>query len=354
MAQRFLIEKTEVLLAATMSEKQKTHLINGIDFVDFKPTPDFVDDIHLILEYRTNDVFGEHKAPRANRYILHSDSNNPMLMSLELLKPSAMKGDLFVVSGLQMMDNFPFATPSLRSERLNAVKKQMTSLDKETLTHFEMASFVEIELLNDLAKYILPYSNSLGCNEQEIDNLVHVLETGRISLVANSNPRVATTLDQMRRVFKIVNRNYFAQKEKDTDARMLTRIHIHTLAFQLVLNVKDSKWKNIKSSAAKSSLVAHRHVCQAGYVNPENAILILDDSFSTSAEESNETDVRPKRIDIKKASPGISCWMETLGVDLKNTVEIKICIAPNLVCRNAKKTVGAGDNISASGLAVQL
>lgn len=360
MGTRFLIEKTEVLLAATMSNKQRTHLISGIDLVNFVPTNDFVDDIHLILEYKTGDEFGIFKAPRANRYIIHSDSNNPQIMSLELLDPNAVKGDLFVVSGLQMLDNFPFATATLRSERLEAVRKQMTSIHKDTLTHFEMASFVEIELLNDLAKYVLPYSNSIGCNEQEIDNLVSVLETGKVSLVANSNPRVATSLDQMRKVFKILNRNYFANEKSNKDVRMLSRIHIHTLAYQLILNVKDSKWKNIKGATAKSSLVAHRHVCQTDYVNPDNSILILDDSFATSAEEndsSNEKtdgDVRPKRIDIKKTSPGISCWVETLRVDSSNSVEVKICVAPNLVCREAKKTVGAGDNISASGLAMQI
>lgn len=354
MGTRFLMEKTEVLLAATMSDKQKSHLINGIDLVDFKPTDDFVDDIHLIFEYKTGDVFGEQIASRANRYILHSDNNNPIIKSLELLNANAFKPDLFVVSGLQMLDNYPFESPSIRSERLEKVRKQMTDLDKNTLTHFEMASFVEIELLNDLFKYVLPYSNSLGCNEQEIDNLMHVLESGKISLVANSNPRVAATLDQMRKVFKFLNLNYFMNRDQDEDLRMLSRIHIHTLAFQLILNVKDSKWKNIRNAAAKSSLVAHRHVCQTDYVNPESAMLILDDSFATSTDSNETEDIRPKRIEIKKSNPGMSCWVETISVNAEHKVEVKICVAPVLVCKVAKKTVGAGDNISATGLAMQL
>lgn len=69
MGTRFLMEQMEVLLAATMSEKQKMHLINGFDFVDFKPSADYIDDIHLILEYKTGDKFGEHTAIRANRYL---------------------------------------------------------------------------------------------------------------------------------------------------------------------------------------------------------------------------------------------------------------------------------------------
>lgn len=67
MGSRFLMEQMEVLLAATMSEKQKSHLINGFDMIKFEPEEDYIDDIHLILEYKTGDKFGELTATRANR-----------------------------------------------------------------------------------------------------------------------------------------------------------------------------------------------------------------------------------------------------------------------------------------------
>lgn len=279
-----------------------------------------------------------------------------MIRSLDLLDVNSYKPNLFVVSGLHMLDNYPFSPPSLRTERVMKVMQQMIGAEKSTLIHFEMASFVQLELFNEMEKFILPYTDSIGCNEQEIDNLLNVLEKGKISLSADANPRVATTLDQVRKVFKILNKNYFANRESDKNERMLSRIHIHTLAFQLILNVKDSKWKNIRSAAAHSSLVAHRHVCQTYYVNPESSMLILDDSFATSVTDNNETEdgsTRPIRIDIKKNKP-VSCWMEKIAVDEKNMVDVKFCVAPNLVCKDAKKTVGAGDNISASGLAAQL
>jgi len=38
----------------------------------------------------------------------------------------------------------------------------------------------------------------------------------------------------------------------------------------------------------------------------------------------------------------------------RQRLEVEICVAPVLVCREARKTAGAGDNISASGLAAQL
>lgn len=353
MGTRFHLEGAKVLIASTMSNKQRTHLMSGIEVTEFEPADDFFDDIHLILEYKTGDQFGEHKAPRANRYIIHSDSNNPMIKSLELLNVNQHKPNLFVVAGLQMLDNFTFKSPSIRSERLQRVRNQMTSADPTTLVHFEMASFVEIELLNDLLKYVIPYTDSLGMNEQEVDNLVHVLETGKISLSADSNPRVATTLDQMRKIIRILNRNYFDNRRSDNNMRLVSRIHVHTLAFQLLLNVKESKWRNIKNAAAKSSLTAHRHVCQTSYVNPESAQLILDDSFSTSIETTIIGDERPKRIDIKLENP-VPCWNETIRINGNNKLDVEICISPVLVCKEARKTVGAGDNISAAGLVLQI
>lgn len=353
MGTRFHLEGAQVLIASTMSKKQRTHLPDGVDVTEFNPSEDFVDDIHLILEYKTGDRFGEHEAPRANRYILHSDANNPMVTSLELLNVNAYKPQLFVVSGLQMLDNFPFKPPTVRSERLHSVKQQMTHVDPSTLIHFEMASFVEIELIEALLTNVVPFADSLGMNEQEVDNLVHVLETGRISLFADSNPRVATTLDQMRKIFKILNRNFFSKRGGDGDVRMLSRIHIHTLAFQLLVNVKNSKWRNIKNAAAKSSLTAHRHVCQTSYVNPESALLILDDSFSTSADtQQTEGDARPKRVEFKLTDPA-PCWNETIRIDA-HQLDVEICVSPVLVCREARKTVGAGDNISAAGLVLQI
>lgn len=353
MGMRFNSEGANVLIASQMSKKQLSHLNKNIHVTKFNPSDDFVDDIHLILEYKTGDGFGGSIAPRANRYIVHSDANNPMISSLELLNVNQFNPDLFVVSGLQMLDNFPFKSNEIRRERLQAVQRQMTSAKATTLIHFEFASFVEIELFNELLVNVLPYTDSLGMNEQEVDNLINVLETGKISLAADSNPRVASTLDQMRRVFKILNRDYFAKKSTNKHLRMITRIHIHTLAFQLILNVKKSPWKNIKHAAAKSSLTAHRHVCQTTYVNPENSLLILDESFSTSTDTQLNGDVRPSRIDINSTEP-VPCWSETLKVDKENLIDVEICISPVFVCKEAKKTVGAGDNISAAGLVLQI
>lgn len=143
------------------------------------------------------------------------------------------------------------------------MQKQMRDQPRTTRIHFEMASFAEESLLSELRDTVIPYADSLGMNEQEIANLYNSMYYGNISLVANSTPRVATILDYMRVLFKLI-RTKGALIE---DARDLTRIHVHTLAYQAILTVKNSAWKNTMAAAAKASLTAHRHVCGTNYVS---------------------------------------------------------------------------------------
>lgn len=185
---------------------------------------------------------------------MHSDVNNPTVSSLEDFG-AALEGyepDLLLVSGLQMMDNFPFKE-GVRKERLNKIKDQMTSQDpKKTRVHFEMASFVDESLLQELTTIVIPHADSLGMNEQELPNLYSMLKDGNVSLVSDSNPRIATVLDQMRGVFRMLEAG---------PGRPLTRMHIHTLAYQAVMVKKGSAWRDTRLAAAKASLTANRHVC---------------------------------------------------------------------------------------------
>ena len=82
-------------------------------------------------------------------------------------------------------------------------------------------------------------------NEQELPNLHSLLLKGEVSVVSNSNPRIAVVLDQMRDVYK------FLSTDKGNGNRPLTRIHVHTLAYQAILTKKGSAWKNSGAAAVK-------------------------------------------------------------------------------------------------------
>lgn len=192
MAKRFAMEGADVLLAAKMSDEFRTNIHPSI-----KVTGDNieVDDIHLILEYKRNERWGKWQSPRANRFIVHSDRNNPTLSSVESFDEplTKFKPNLLVVGGLQMMDNYPFAEGE-RQARLQKVKMQMEAQPSTTRVHFEMASFVDETLLQDLTSLVIPHADSLGMNEQELPNLRSMLMFGNVSIVSNSNPRTAETL----------------------------------------------------------------------------------------------------------------------------------------------------------------
>lgn len=192
------------------------------------------------------------------RFIIHNDKHNPKIGGLEELDkllPEYRPG-LLIVSGLQMMDNYPFVGRE-RTEKIENIQRQMKNQPLATKIHFEMASFAENDFMLQIDEMLLPYADSLGMNEQEIVNLYHSLQYGNVSLVADSYPRVATVLDYMRGLFKLIREKSL----KIEGSRKLTRIHVHTLAYQAIMVAKDSVWKNTPVAAAKASLTAHRHVC---------------------------------------------------------------------------------------------
>ena len=108
----------------------------------------------------------------------------------------------------------------------------MASAAPEVKTHFELASFVDETIMSSikgscpktpffrntwhvdffLAKklvrdpikeHVLPYSESIGMNEQELPNLLSLMKTGKAISVAPAYPRVASVLDQMREIYEL-------------------------------------------------------------------------------------------------------------------------------------------------------
>ena len=110
------------------------------------------------------------------------------------------------------------------------IKSLLRTIEPSTLIHFEMASFVDESLLNELTEHIIPQVDSVGMNEQELPNLEAMLTRGEVVEVADSNPRIAVMLDMMRSVYRqLANGSAPA-------ARPLTRLHLHTLAYQVELS----------------------------------------------------------------------------------------------------------------------
>uniref|UniRef100_A0A671LGN6 ADP-dependent glucokinase-like n=2 Tax=Sinocyclocheilus anshuiensis TaxID=1608454 RepID=A0A671LGN6_9TELE len=332
MASRMALEGCDVLLGGSFSTDFTEILSQRITVAG-----NTVDepDIHLILEYPTGATWGTYTSRRANRYIVHSDDHNPYLDSMEQFqeKLNSFKPDLLVVGGLQMMDNFPFKQGE-REALLGKLAKMLSSASPQIAVHFEMASFVEKSLMSDLLEFLLPHTDSLGMNEQELPNLLSLFRGSNLTVLSDPNPRVATVLDQMRELYRLVNQRH---RQAGT-GRPLTRLHVHTLAFQAIIVKRGSKWKNTMSATAKASLTANRHVCGSPDIDLSKARLIMDESFSVSRQEGSQ------RIPLEESRP-VSCWDED---------GYEVCVAPVLVCTEVYQTAGGGDNISAAGLVLQI
>ena len=325
------MEGWQVLLGARMapSALQKLHPSISVPGTWSK----LENDIHLIFENNIGRKWGGYTSPRANRFIIHSDYSNMMLDTLDNFVESlpSFQPSLVVVGGLQMLDNFPLDV-SIRQVKLQRLQAALASLPRSTKVHFEMASFTEELLLKEIVEYVLPYADSIGMNEQELTNLCSVLEYGNITIVSDPYPRVAKALDQLRVLYKHLH------ARTSLGRRMLSRIHLHTLAYQAILVSKGSMWQNVNGAVAKASLTANRVVCASNDINLDNTRMIMDDSFSISVEPGSN------RMPLIDSAP-VSCWNED---------SMRFCVAPNLVCTAVQQTAGGGDNISAAGLVLQL
>lgn len=131
------------------------------------------------------------------------------------------------------------------------------------------------------------------------------------------------------------------------NAKKLTRIHVHTLAYQVILIDQNSNWRRSKAAAAKAALVANRHTCGSKIINLEKGRLILDNSFAVSTASGS------KRMVMGDNDP-VVCWDEKIDFSNGKISDVHICLAPVVVCTEVKQTAGCGDNISSAGLVLQI
>lgn len=355
MAKRFILEGLDRVVLGTQHSKTTTDHYNS-KLVVSGPIVEH-DDVHICIEYPAGEKWGNYVAPRANRLIIHSDYFNPALESIDnfLSRLETTKNlDLLVIGGLQMMDNIPTSI-EMRTEKLQKLNRVLMRLPlTKPKVHLELASFTEEALLESIRNLIIPHVHSMGMNEQELPTLLNYLNKGGVDIRAETYPRVATTLDQMRQLFQLL---------QPISKGKLSRIHAHTLAFQAIVTKVDSGWRNTLTSSVKAALTAHRYTCGSHEIDMAKAKLIMDESFTTSKQGSR------RKIPFNPKHP-VVCWQEDILLEGGETPEhlgkqstsslssktetIEICVAPNLVCTKVKQTGGAGDNVSAAGLIFQL
>lgn len=122
-----------------------------------------------------------------------------------------------------------------------------------------------------------------------------------------------------------------------------SRLHLHTLGFHAIV-AEAGLWPNGRAAIAKAALTSNRHTCGSHEIDVNRARLILDESVDIGGRE-------PRQMRLDARTPA-ACWKEAAVEEMD--VDVEICIAPVLVCKNVVQTVGGGDNVSAAGLVLQI
>ena len=76
-----------------------------------------------------------------------------------------------------------------RDEHFAEIKELLSDVDEKTRVHFELASFVDDEILLNIKESVIPFSDSIGMNEQELPNLLSLMKTGKAISVSDAYPR---------------------------------------------------------------------------------------------------------------------------------------------------------------------
>lgn len=314
---------TEVLLAGPVGPK----LHDLLDEKIMVPPESLQenDEVHLILEYQTGEVWGLVSAPQANRFIFSHDDSNAQMRQTESLVQSLdhFHPDLLVLSGFHMMEGLQ---AEAREQRLDTVVALLSDLSVPV--HLELASMTDPGFMQLIVHKVFPLVSSLGLNEQELLFLSRSLSGPHSDLswtdVGVSSPAAVTVATDV--LQWILNR--FGSVSGPS---LLSRLHFHALPFHVVAVATDARWGNQAASSAAGARTASAQACGRSHVHASESQLRAPLTFNVNHTHS---------LTLDPDWP-ITVWEQS---------HVTLHLSPVLVCKRPIRTVGLGDAISANGL----
>ncbi|XP_063707692.1 ADP-dependent glucokinase-like [Culicoides brevitarsis] len=326
-ATRLAEEQQSVLLAAKISKDLYTRLNPQIQLSE----EDFAveDNVCLILEYKKDEIWGSLKSSSANSFILFSECNIAEKGSIPKFSSIVQNfiPRLIIVTGLEVF-----------KLNINSLQTQLKNLPNSTLIHLHIPIYVANKSFLDV---ILTFGNSLSMNEQSLYKLQKDLNIKDSTISTETANEITRNLDIIRIVFFNL---YHRQTEKNT--RKLSRIHVHSISFQIIMTVKSFGWRNTKHGIVKAALRAARHSCGTETLNPGSFFINKNNEFYKSYEPPLE------KIKIRE-NEAVSCWTENMKINFE-LIELEFCVVVNLICRNTMQTSGLEENVLADALILQI
>ncbi|KAG7383448.1 hypothetical protein PHYBOEH_009888 [Phytophthora boehmeriae] len=367
MAERASAEGCEVLLGAAIGKDMQPYFRDPRIQLVGKLDETQHEDVHLVLEYANGDTFRGHSSPRANRYYLNHDAHNARLSVLEEFEKSleAFKPDLVVFGGLQLME--VEMDQKARLMRLKALSEVMQNLFlAQTPTHYEFAAVSDFSLFDDTIRLVLPWTDSIGLNEQELFILHHYLVTGEEGTATTSRPTVADISSQLHDViqFAAKAKKNFQSSGQDQDKNkqetlalaQLSRIHFHTLQFHIVCQKEGSMWEDPTTALVQAALMSSKVACGMPPAPGDDSD---DDDKPKAMRTSAEMEVDPERVEVLLTREQLLSKRQGLKVELDpfspvitwQEADFQCHLVPMIACKKPDHTAGLGDNISGTGVA---
>jgi len=207
------------------------------------------DDVHLIIEYGKGELFSSDAAlasPRANRFILTQEMERVLPVAQLAASVTALQSQVgaVILSGFHLFDGQP---SEARTNKLVEVSQFLKSLPADIISHFELASMSEAQLYADVAKHVLPYSSSMGANEQEIAALHDVLHGRPLNSAGyGAFPSVGSVVPKIVQIMQKIP---------------LTRVHVHSLVFQAICQVSSGRWPDPSYSLLEATMTSLIQAC---------------------------------------------------------------------------------------------
>ncbi|KFD51041.1 hypothetical protein M514_08082 [Trichuris suis] len=324
-------ERVKVLLVGPIGPKLKALLHPGVSMQNSTIIPR--DEIHLIMEFRYGETWGDYVAPGYSRFITSHDyfSGSSIVIDMLFNTIPLFRPDLIVLSGVHLLE---FQPTELWLEKLTLIKRHLNQAKRKTPIHLELGHMSNVTFVKKFMSKVLPFVDSLTLSEQELMILSHVGG----GPYADHFPMKSITIHP-HKATEILNwllLHYGPGGDESSKQRYyrLRRVHVHSLTFHMLAS-RGPDWSNGAASLAAGALAAAEEAC--GTVREPLSAKSLELRI-------NEVHIVDKTMERKyrfNALNPIHSWMRE---------DVLFIYTPVLLCRHPAKTVGVAQAVDAAAL----